>query len=130
VSRRIYISIPLIWLRISKIILSIKSSLDFILFSSQTLTRVTYTINLNGTGLSSLTVTPPLFNTILLSDIYTDVPYKKFMIYIDGTNINLTSPSILAMINQALRTSWTLMNSNLFSPNDLLIPSINPVASE
>ncbi len=52
------------------------------------------------------------------------------MIYIDGTNINLTSPSILAMINQALRTSWTLMNSNLFSPNDLLIPSINPVASE
>jgi hypothetical protein len=99
-------------------------------FSSQTLTRLTYTINLNGSDLSSLTVTQPLFNSILLSDIYTDVPYKKFMIYIDGTNINLTSPSTLSMINQALRTSWALANSNLFSPNDVLIPSINPVLSE
>jgi hypothetical protein len=34
------------------------------------------------------------------------------------------------MINQALRTSWTLANSNLFSANDLSIPSINPVLSE
>ena len=37
---------------------------------------------------------------------------------------------ILSMINQALRTSWALANNNLFSPNDLSIPSINSVLAE
>ncbi len=101
-----------------------------ILNFSQTLTRVTYTINLNGSDLSSLIVTQPLLNTILLSDIYTNIPYKRFSIYIDGTRINLTSSTTLSMINQALRISWALANSNLFSANDLSIPSINSVLSE
>jgi len=101
-----------------------------ILNFSQTLTRVTYTINLNGSDLSSLIVTQPLLNTISLSDIYTNIPYKRFTIYIDGTRINLTSSTTLSMINQALRTSWTLANSNLFSANDLSIPSINSVLSK
>lgn len=97
---------------------------------SQTLTRVTYTINLNGSDLSSLIVTQPLLNSILLSNIYTNIPYKRFSIYIDGSQINLTSSTILSMINQALRTSWTLANNNLFSADDLSIPSINSVLSE
>lgn len=94
------------------------------------MTRLTYTINLNGTDLSSLIVTQPLFNSILLSNIYTNIPYKKFSIYIDSNQINLTSSVILSMINQALRTSWTLANNNLFLANDLSIPSINPILSE
>lgn len=101
-----------------------------ILVSSQTLTRVFYTINLNGSDVSSLIVTQPLLNSILLPNIYTDIPYKRFGIYLDGSRVNLTSPAVLAQINQALRTSWTLANNNLFSPTDLLIPSINPVPAE
>ncbi|CAF4198402.1 unnamed protein product, partial [Adineta steineri] len=95
------------------------------ILSSQTLTRLTYTINLNGSDLPSLAVTQPLTNSILLSNLYTNIPYKRFSIYIDGNAINLTSSTTLAMLNQALRTSWSMANSNLFSATDVLIPSIN-----
>jgi hypothetical protein len=71
-----------------------------------------------------------LINSISLPDIYTNIPYKSFAVYIDGTKLNLTSSTTLAMINHALRISWSLANSNLFSANDVLIPSINPVLSE
>jgi hypothetical protein len=91
---------------------------------------MTYTVNMNGTDLSSLLVTPPLPNSILLSNIYTNVPYKRYRIYVDGSQINISSPMTLAMINQALRTSWSLANSNLFTPDDLSIPSINPSLAE
>ncbi len=104
--------------------------MTFSVFFSQTLTRLIYTINLNGSDLSSLIVTQPLLNSIPLSDIYTDIPYKRFSIYIDGSKINLTSSTTLSLINQALRTSWALANTNLFSANDVLIPSINSVLSE
>ncbi|CAF3582391.1 unnamed protein product [Rotaria sordida] len=98
---------------------------SYLTINNQTLIRLTYTINLNGSDLSSLMVTQPLLNSILLSNIYTGIPYKKFSIYVDGNKINLTSPTTLSMINQALRTSWSLANSNLFSANDVSIPSIN-----
>ncbi|CAF3387595.1 unnamed protein product [Rotaria sp. Silwood1] len=100
---------------------------SYLTINNQTLTRLTYTINLNGSDLSSLLVTQPLLNSILLSNIYTDIPYKKFSIYIDGNKMNLTSSTTLSMINQALRISWSLANGNLFSPNDVFIPSINSV---
>ncbi|CAF0877176.1 unnamed protein product [Rotaria sp. Silwood1] len=100
---------------------------SYLTINNQTLTRLTYTINLNGSDLSSLLVTQPLLNSILLSNIYTDIPYKKFSIYIDGNKMNLTSSTTLSMINQALRISWSLANGNLFSANDVFIPSINSV---
>ncbi|UJR35334.1 hypothetical protein I4U23_028095, partial [Adineta vaga] len=93
--------------------------------NNQTLTRVTYTINLNGSDLSSLTVTQPSINSIILSNLYTNIPYKRFSLYIDGSKINLTSSTTLSMLNQALRNSWALANSYLFSANDILIPSIS-----
>ncbi|CAF1204774.1 unnamed protein product [Adineta ricciae] len=92
--------------------------------NNQSLTRVTYTINLNGSDVSSLTVTQPAMNLFSLSNLYTNIPYKQFSIYIDGNKVNLTSSTTLAMINQALRTSWSLANSYLFSSNDVSIPSI------
>ena len=92
--------------------------------NNQSLTRVTYTINLNGSDVSSLTVTQPAMNLFSLSNLYTNIPYKQFSIYIDGNKVNLTSPTTLAMINQALRTSWSLANSYLFPSNDVSIPSI------
>ena len=69
-------------------------------------------------------------NSILLTNIYTNIPYKRFVVYIDGSKINLTSSTTLAMMNQALRRSWSLANSNLFTPNDVLIPAINSVPSK
>ena len=100
------------------------------IYLSQTLTRTIYTINLNGSDLSSLIVTSPLPSSILLPNIYTNIPYKSFSIYLHGHQLNLKSPTILSMINQALRISWSLANSNLFSPDDVSIPSINPVLNE
>ncbi|CAF2104402.1 unnamed protein product [Rotaria magnacalcarata] len=97
---------------------------SYFTINNQTLTRLAYTINLNGSDLSPLIVTEPLLSSILLSNIYTDIPYKKFSIYIDGTKLNLTSSTTLSMVNQALRTSWSLANGNIFPANDVLIPSI------
>jgi hypothetical protein len=102
----------------------------YVKHSSQTLTRLTYTINLNGSDLSSLIVTPPLTNSISLPNIYTNIPYKRFSIYVDGSKINLTSPTTLSMVNQALRTSWSLANGNLFPATAVSIPSINSMLSE
>ena len=92
--------------------------------SSQTLTRLTYTVNLNGTDVSSLIVTSPPTNLIPLSNLYINIPYKRYQVYIDGSQINSSSPTTLTMINQALRVSWALSNSYLFSPDDVIIPSI------
>ena len=88
-------------------------------FFSQTLTRLIYTINSNS--ISSLT------NPINLLNIYTDIPYKQYTIYLEHTNLNST---ILAIINQALRQSWAKGNSYFFQAKDLFIPSINPIPAE
>ena len=85
---------------------------------------------MNGSDLSSLLVTPPLPNTIPLSNIYTNIPYKHYQIYVDGNRINISSPMTLALINQALRNSWSSANSNLFSPDDLSVPSITPTLAQ
>ena len=121
-------SIPLIWAVQSNAQLVLDSlglkSVD--LLSSQTVTRLTYTININGTDVSSLIATAPSLNSILVSNIYTGIPYKRYQIYIDGNRINVTSPATLSLINQAIRNSWSMANAYLFTPDDVLIPSINP----
>ncbi len=86
---------------------------------SQTLTRLIYTINSNT--YQSLT------NSINLSNIYTNIPYKHYTVYVENRKLNST---ILAIINQALRQSWVKGNNYFFQSNDLFIPSINPILSE
>jgi hypothetical protein len=86
---------------------------------SQTLTRLIYTLNSNSIQ--------TLSNSIHLSNLYTNIPYKQYTIYLENTKYNST---ILAVINQALRQSWAKGNSYFFQAKDLLIPSINPIPSE
>jgi hypothetical protein len=74
-----------------------------------------------------LRINQPLLNSIDLSNIYTNIPYKRYTIYFENIKLNST---ILSIINQALRQSWTKGNSYLFSSNDLFIPTINTVLSE
>jgi len=89
------------------------------IFFSQTLTRLIYTINSN--------TIPSLSNSINLPNIYTNIPYKHYTIYLENTKLNST---ILAIINHALRQSWAKGNSYFFKSNDLFIPSINPSLSK
>jgi len=84
----------------------------FFFFFSQTLTRLIYTID---------------SNSINLSNIYTNIPYKQYTIYLENMKLNST---ILAIINQALRQSWAKENSYFFQPNDLFIPSIHHILAE
>lgn len=86
------------------------------------MTRLIYTIRPNIRG-----VTRPLCTSIHLTNIYTRVPYKKYHIYVENRRINET---ILSMVHQAIRQSWTKANNGLFSTDDLLIPSIRSFQSE
>ena len=86
------------------------------------MTRLIYTIRPNIRG-----VTRPLFTSIPLTNIYTRVPYKQYHIYVENRRINET---ILSMVHQAIRQSWTKANNGLFSTDDLLIPSIRSFQSE
>jgi len=93
--------------------------LSIFLSFSQTLTRLIYTLNSNSIQ--------TLSNPINLPNLYTNIPYKQYTIYLENTKYNST---ILAVINQALRQSWAKGNSYFFEAKDLLIPSINPIPSE
>lgn len=95
------------------------SILSIFLSFSQTLTRLIYTLNSDSIQ--------TLSNPIHLPNLYTNIPYKQYTIYLENTKYNST---ILAIINQALRQSWAKGNSYFFQEKDLLIPSINPIPSE
>ncbi|CAF3578872.1 unnamed protein product [Adineta steineri] len=87
-----------------------------------TLTRLIYTINSN-----SLRFISPLSNSINLSNIYTNIPYKRYTIYLENKILNST---VLSIINKALKRSWLKANSYLFSINDLFITSMNTRLSD
>ncbi|CAF1196215.1 unnamed protein product, partial [Didymodactylos carnosus] len=109
--------------------LSIDVSPDFLIDQTyltnlnQSLTRLMYTVNINGSDVTALIASQP--SRITLSTLYTGIPFKRYSIYIDGSRINLTSPITSQTMNQAIRTSWSKANGNLFTSNDLIINSIN-----
>jgi hypothetical protein len=90
--------------------------------SSQTLTRLIYTLNPN-----SPRVNGPSWNTFCLANMYTNIPYKQYRIYLENKTSN---SSLLATINQAIRRSWCKTNDGLFFINDLFVPSIQTIPSE
>lgn len=96
--------------------------IDCHLYFSQTLTRYIYTTKSNIPR-----ITQPLISSMDLSNIYSDIPYKRSSIYIEKMTLNST---VLSIINKALRLSWAKANSYLFSSNDVFISSIVPTISE
>ena len=102
-----------------EVIESSSQSLQSFFHFSQTLTRLIYMIN------SDFLLSTP--NSIDLPNLYSNIPYKQYTIYLENTKFNST---ILSVINQALRQSWAKGNSYFFQAKDLSIPSINPIPSE
>lgn len=90
--------------------------------SSQTVTRLIYTINSN-----SIRFRPPPSNSIKLPNVYTGIPYKRYTIYLENRPFNST---LFSFVNTALRRSWTKANSYLFRVNDVSIPSMHTLPSE
>ncbi|CAF4231672.1 unnamed protein product, partial [Didymodactylos carnosus] len=109
----------------SFIVVSPDFSIDqtYLTNSNQPLTRLIYTININGSDVTPLTASQP--STSTLPTRYTGIPFKQYTIYIDGSRINLTSAITLQTMNQAIRTSWSIANGNLFTANDLIINNIS-----
>ena len=93
--------------------------LKFFFDFSQTLTRLIYTIDSDA-----LLSTPDFID---LPNLYMNIPYKQYTIYLENTKFNST---ILSVVNQALRQSWAKGNSYFFQAKDLSIPSIHPISSE
>ncbi|CAF0904049.1 unnamed protein product, partial [Adineta ricciae] len=88
---------------------------------NQTLTRLIYTINLDP-----MQLIPPSSSSIRLPNIYTDIPYKRYAVYVKSKPFNST---MLSIVSQALRRSWSTANSHLFSTNQLSVPAMNTILS-